>query len=97
MHVAAEKDFQRPAIFSPDAHEMRLIGTLAIGIPLRRLWLPADWGIVDRLDLPISNTDKLLSRRQRQARRMRAAVRDLVRFECFLKTIDPGADLVLRQ
>jgi hypothetical protein len=31
MHGAAEKDFQRPAIFSPDVHEMRLIGTLGKG------------------------------------------------------------------
>jgi hypothetical protein len=30
MHVAAEKDFQRVAIYAPDAHEMRLIRAVGL-------------------------------------------------------------------
>jgi hypothetical protein len=36
MHLAAEKDFQRTAIYSRDAHEMRLIKPLAVRIALCR-------------------------------------------------------------
>jgi hypothetical protein len=32
MHVPVEKDFQRTAIYSPDAHEMRMIPTLVVRI-----------------------------------------------------------------
>jgi hypothetical protein len=38
MLVAAWKDFQRPAIYSPDAHEIRLIPTLAVRIAPHPRW-----------------------------------------------------------
>ena len=42
MLVAAWKDFQRPAIYSPDAHEIRLIPTLAVRIAPHSMTVGSD-------------------------------------------------------
>lgn len=42
MLVAAWKDFQRAAIYSPDAHEIRLIPTLAVRIDPHAMTVGSD-------------------------------------------------------